>query len=189
MLTFKRALLAAATFLVALFLLTRTPRTAPIPPEKIPSQQGNIDLQPPAKNDGSSTRTGYVPTTPVSTSSSGKMPAIHSKKPKAGQQLLQDMSRAPLRDKLAYQFPYDLETKFPAYIWQTWKFTPASGEFGENFRPRSHHRSSRGALIAAPICFRTRGSRSLPRSATPCFESRLLPLPYSAGQRWHLLRH
>ncbi|KAL8941047.1 MAG: hypothetical protein Q9211_001984 [Gyalolechia sp. 1 TL-2023] len=39
-----------------------------------------------------------------------------------------------LREKLQYQFPYDLEAKFPAYIWQTWKYTPASGEFGDNFR-------------------------------------------------------
>lgn len=44
------------------------------------------------------------------------------------------MSKSPLREKLAYQFPYDMETKFPAYIWQTWKHTPASGEFGENLR-------------------------------------------------------
>lgn len=36
---------------------------------------------------------------------------------------------------MAYQFPYDVETKFPAYIWQTWKYTPASGHFGDNLRP------------------------------------------------------
>lgn len=62
-------------------------------------------------------------------------PGTKEKKPKNGQQLLQDMSKVSLRDKLAYQFPYDVEKKFPAYIWQTWKYTPASGEFGENFRP------------------------------------------------------
>lgn len=39
-----------------------------------------------------------------------------------------------LREQLQYQFPYDLEGKFPAYIWQTWKVTPASGDFGDNFR-------------------------------------------------------
>jgi alpha 1,6-mannosyltransferase len=63
------------------------------------------------------------------------MPPAKEKKPHGSQTLLQDMSRAPLQDKLAYQFPYDVETKFPAYIWQTWKYTPASGEFGDNFRP------------------------------------------------------
>ena len=88
----------------------------------------------PASNtEGYTTRTGYTPTTPVSTSSSDRLP----KKPKTNgqQQPLQDMSRASLKDKLAYQFPYDPETKFPAYIWQTWKYTPASGDFGENLRP------------------------------------------------------
>ena len=34
-----------------------------------------------------------------------------------------------LYDKLAYQYPYDVNKKFPAYIWQTWKYTPANGEF------------------------------------------------------------
>jgi alpha 1,6-mannosyltransferase len=60
---------------------------------------------------------------------------VISPKSQPGQALLQDLSRAPLPDKLAYQFPYDVEAKFPAYIWQTWKYTPASGHFGENFRP------------------------------------------------------
>lgn len=41
----------------------------------------------------------------------------------------------PLRERLRYQFPYDLESKFPAYIWQTWKYTPASGSFDESLRP------------------------------------------------------
>lgn len=38
-------------------------------------------------------------------------------------------AKMSLYDKLAYQYPYDVETKFPAYIWQTWKYTPADGEF------------------------------------------------------------
>lgn len=32
-------------------------------------------------------------------------------------------------EKLAYQYPYDVETKFPAFIWQTWKTTPADAGF------------------------------------------------------------
>jgi alpha 1,6-mannosyltransferase len=41
-----------------------------------------------------------------------------------------------LREHLEYLFPYKgaTATKFPAYIWQTWKFTPAMGEFDERFR-------------------------------------------------------
>lgn len=50
------------------------------------------------------------------------------------QKPLGDTSTMTLLDKLAYQFPYDMEGKFPAYIWQTWKYTPASGEFAEEFR-------------------------------------------------------
>ena len=45
-----------------------------------------------------------------------------------------DPSSRGLRENLQYQFPYDLESKFPAYIWQTWKYTPASGEFADSFR-------------------------------------------------------
>lgn len=45
---------------------------------------------------------------------------------------MQDMAKMALYEKLAYQYPYDVETKFPAYIWQTWKWTPANAEF--NFR-------------------------------------------------------
>ena len=53
---------------------------------------------------------------------------------KIQQQPLADPARKSLREKLQYQFPYDLEGKFPAYIWQTWKYTPASGEFSDTFR-------------------------------------------------------
>jgi alpha 1,6-mannosyltransferase len=130
MITFRRALIAAAFFLMMLYLVTRThdpPSTDYIPPkDSTNARQG----------DAQTTRTGgFVPANAVTTSSSPKMPITHPKKPKSGQQILADMSRAPLQDKLAYQFPFDIETKFPAYIWQTWKYTPASGDFGENFRP------------------------------------------------------
>ncbi|TPX10588.1 uncharacterized protein E0L32_008474 [Thyridium curvatum] len=50
--------------------------------------------------------------------------------PPAGQQRpIVDMSKMSLYEKLAYQYPYDVSSKFPAYIWQTWKWTPANGEF------------------------------------------------------------
>ncbi|KKK18012.1 hypothetical protein ARAM_005637 [Aspergillus rambellii] len=41
---------------------------------------------------------------------------------------------APLRERLHYHFPYNLEGKFPAYIWQTWKYAPASIWFSEELR-------------------------------------------------------
>ena len=132
MLTFRRALVAAAFFLTMLFFLTRT-HTA-IPDDQLPLTPGG-DSDPVGSDDAQTTRTGHQPTSPLSTSSSDRMPSVQGKKPQNGQHLLQDMSRVPLLDKLAYQFPYDVETKFPAYIWQTWKYTPASGNFGDNFRP------------------------------------------------------
>lgn len=131
MLTFRRALIAAAVFITMLYLVTRT-HTPPLK-NGLPPQ---AESWPASNTDEQTTRTGYVPTTPVSTSSSDQLPQERKKtKPNGQQQLLQDISRAPLREKLAYQFPYDVETKFPAYIWQTWKYTPASGDFGENLRP------------------------------------------------------
>lgn len=41
---------------------------------------------------------------------------------------------APLRERLRYQFPYDLTKSFPAVIWQTWKYTPSSPRFSDEFR-------------------------------------------------------
>lgn len=51
-----------------------------------------------------------------------------------GQQPFGASPTAPLRERLRYQFPYDLQRSFPAYIWQTWKYTPASMWFNEDLR-------------------------------------------------------
>lgn len=45
------------------------------------------------------------------------------------QKPLVDMSHMSTYDKLAYAYPYDIEAKFPNYIWQTWKRTPSEGDF------------------------------------------------------------
>lgn len=60
-------------------------------------------------------------------------PDVPPKKPKT-QISMEDLKKKPLRQQLEYQFPYDVEGKFPAYIWQTWKYTPSQGEFNEEFR-------------------------------------------------------
>ncbi len=79
---------------------------------------------------------GLTPDKPITSGTPGvHIQSLAEKKPPKTQQTLADLSGKPLRQQLAYQFPYDVEGKFPGYIWQTWKFTPASGEFGENFRP------------------------------------------------------
>lgn len=53
----------------------------------------------------------------------------------SGQQPIEQLSHLPLRERLRYQFPYDIGAKFPAYIWQTWKYTPSSSLFEEELRP------------------------------------------------------
>lgn len=51
---------------------------------------------------------------------------------------LSQMRRLPagasLRTQLAYQFPYDLASRFPAYIWQTWKQDLNDPTFDAKFR-------------------------------------------------------
>lgn len=56
------------------------------------------------------------------------------KKTKTRQQQVLSYGTAPLRDRLRYQFPYDLRSRFPAYIWQTWKYPPSSIWFGDSLR-------------------------------------------------------
>ncbi|RDW66816.1 glycosyltransferase family 32 protein [Coleophoma crateriformis] len=121
MLTFRRAIIAAAFFLTTIFLLSRSHSAAPV---RVTADDLAKDVH---ASSGSSEGVTKSPSNVIPPANSGKKPAT--------QQPLQDMSKAPLREKLAYQFPYDVETKFPAYIWQTWKYTPSSGEFGEKFRP------------------------------------------------------
>ncbi|KAJ5099465.1 hypothetical protein N7532_006466 [Penicillium argentinense] len=50
------------------------------------------------------------------------------------QQPLAPPPTAPLRERLRFQFPYNLETQFPAYIWQTWKYAPSSKYFDADLR-------------------------------------------------------
>lgn len=51
---------------------------------------------------------------------------------------LQELRRPPadstLREKLAFLFPYDQSKKFPAYIWQSWKYGLNDERFGEKFK-------------------------------------------------------
>lgn len=39
-----------------------------------------------------------------------------------------------LREQLAFVFPYDQKVKFPAYIWQTWKFGLNDERFGKDYK-------------------------------------------------------
>jgi alpha 1,6-mannosyltransferase len=138
MLTFRKSLITAGFVLTLIYLLTRThsdPSIGSIPATRTDSEvaaevaaaAGNTKA---SNYEGSGAQQGYKPSGPVTTSTPPKSTA----KKQSTQQVMKDISGLSLIDKLAYQFPYDLETKFPAYIWQTWKYTPASADFGDEFR-------------------------------------------------------
>jgi alpha 1,6-mannosyltransferase len=52
----------------------------------------------------------------------------------ANQLLLEKTNTQTLRKQLAFAYPYRAESKFPAYIWQTWKHDPSSSKFPEGWR-------------------------------------------------------
>lgn len=137
MLTFKRALIAAAFFLTVFYMLTRS-HTSPgssnaIIQEKFPTTD-NI----PDSSRHSSSTTGIPDSLTKGSAGNnggGGVGGVRGGKGGGGggavtaQKPLQDMSKMTLIEKLAYQYPYDVDSKFPAYIWQTWKYTPAQSEF------------------------------------------------------------
>lgn len=110
--TFRKSLLAALCLFAFTFFLrsTRTPDVPGAP--------------------------GYKPVHKISEEQeAAELDAARLKATKGwSQQPLAESPLAPLRDRLRYQFPYRLENRFPAYIWQTWKYTPASMWFKDEYR-------------------------------------------------------
>lgn len=144
MLTFKRALVAAAFFLAILYLTTRshnTPGTALLQDQAAAAAAASTGTLPPkkglasasSKDTGSSGDGAAFSSSSTSSPGAAQQQGIQSQHlgSAGGQKMLHvpDLSKMTLYDKLAYQFPYDVDKKFPAYIWQTWKYTPASGDF------------------------------------------------------------
>ncbi|EON95949.1 putative glycosyltransferase family 32 protein [Phaeoacremonium minimum UCRPA7] len=134
MLTFKRALIAAALFLTLFYLTTRShpqaPQPDPITPAAPVPMSNNQPEKPHTPNeipDTAKVASTTAPAADANVNGQGS-PKKHNSRPKE-QKTLVDMSKLTLYEKLAYQYPYDVETKFPAYIWQTWKWTPANAEF------------------------------------------------------------
>ncbi|KXX76067.1 Initiation-specific alpha-1,6-mannosyltransferase [Madurella mycetomatis] len=126
MLTFRRALVAAAFFITILFLTTRsTSPAASSSAVEFPKAQ-------PASESKERSQTVTSSDQNLPDENAIRIGGNRNKPLPQGQKTMQDMSKMTLYEKLAYQFPYDVEVKFPAYIWQTWKWTPAQGEF--NFR-------------------------------------------------------
>lgn len=54
------------------------------------------------------------------------------------EQQIQELRRLPegasLRQQLAYQFPYHKSSRFPAYVWQTWKYNRNDAQIEEHIK-------------------------------------------------------
>ena len=117
MLTIRRNLIIAVLLIAAIFFL--------YPRSITPSQDS---LKKPAPS----------PQTPVEAAKNEAAAGSMNSKPPSSQKqqqlTLAKLQAMPLREQLEYHFPYNVATKFPAYIWQTWKYTPGNMKFEEKFR-------------------------------------------------------
>lgn len=122
MLSFRRALVAAAFLLTILFLLSRSHE----------SEASLAATKPSTANGADSSQKK-----PVASSQADTTVSQPDNEPPSSQKPMIDLATLPLREQLAYQYPYNLKSKFPAYIWQTWKRTPQD----TNFEFRDHEAS------------------------------------------------
>ncbi|PHH67955.1 hypothetical protein CDD82_957 [Ophiocordyceps australis] len=118
MLNSRRAILAAACLLTIFFLISRTSHPSPTfstankaSSSPATEQQAAAVADNGAAGSNTNTKTKWPETKPVA------------------QKPMMDTSNMSLWDKLAYAYPYDIMAKFPGFIWQTWKTTPADGNF------------------------------------------------------------
>lgn len=116
MLNSRRALVAAAFLLSVFFLVSRSHA----PPAKASTDTSN-GVNGKAKGNGN----GDAKAAAAAAAAAKTWQSVEP----AAQKPMADMSRMSTYDKLAYAFPYKRESRFPAYIWQTWKSTPADGDF------------------------------------------------------------
>lgn len=122
MLSFRRALIIAGFVIICIYLFQSSHRAPQHPvATQAPGRTG------PAR-DGKIANHGVLPTGAVPLSNSKVTGQVGNQRPING-------PGKTLLERLQYQYPYDPDGKFPAYIWQTWKVTPASGAFEESLRP------------------------------------------------------
>lgn len=121
---YRRTAILAFVILTALYLFT-SPRSSSSTIARHPAGKGGVTIP---VTTGRPSDTSQQPSRPY------PPPRQIINQKISGQQPLSEPKGKTLREKLQYQFPYDREGKFPAYIWQTWKYTPASGDFADNFR-------------------------------------------------------
>lgn len=128
MMSFKRALVLSCLFLFCIFFLYPRSQT-PLPLEPSPSPGVDVPgINPLANQPDSKPERKPLADRPPS------ILAAPETSIKQQQTSILNLKTLPLKDQLAYQFPYRVSSKFPAYIWQTWKYTPASPDFKEEFR-------------------------------------------------------
>ena len=111
MLTFRKALIAAVFLLTCVLLLRSSSSSSPSISDAQPISPEELGSRPDGKQSQRPPEKGTVQQLP-----------------------LQPPATASLRDRLRYHFPYDLDGKFPAYIWQTWKYDPSSVWFIDDLR-------------------------------------------------------
>lgn len=135
MLTFKKALVLSLAALTLFFMFrshhSSSSQLAPIRNANDLPKPASLTKPKPGDQQPAKQETTQAPL-PDKTEKSFNTPDV-PKKPKT-QISLEELAQKPLREKLEYQFPYDVDSKFPAYIWQTWKYQPSQGEFKEEFR-------------------------------------------------------
>ena len=129
MLTFRKAAVLAVFVLTAVYLLHSSHSTAASRAKLADNQKLDFETS------KQQPKTTGVPPSSEKPLRPHPPPRQASNTKDLAQQPLTEVVTTSLRDRLQYQFPYDRAGKFPAYIWQTWKYTPASGDFEEIFRP------------------------------------------------------
>lgn len=124
MLTYRKALLIAVAIITVFLLLRSTHGPAhPTPPRVAVEQPSSVSEPPPSEHDQADiTRVTAKPSVP-------KPAVVVDQKP------LNELSNKPLRSQLSYLFPYEPTSKFPAYIWQTWRTSPSEPGFPDGWRP------------------------------------------------------
>ncbi|RSL81009.1 hypothetical protein CEP52_002809 [Fusarium oligoseptatum] len=117
MINSRRAIVAAVFILTVFFLLSRSHQSTPSVPA--------------AQNAAAAADTG-TKAAPASNPDPVSPPPEKPKEMEVKERRTRpriDMSGMSTYEKLAYAYPYDVETKFPAYIWQTWKQSPEQTDF------------------------------------------------------------
>ncbi|KAL1634822.1 alpha-1,6-mannosyltransferase Och1 [Diplodia intermedia] len=129
MLTYRRAIVIAAALLTFFVLLRSSHTTGPSAKLVVPESKPAANAAPQPDAIDAAAQAGQ--SSERKTEKTAPQAVAKKERPQIA---LEDLHTKPLRQQLEYQFPYDPQGKFPAYIWQTWKYTPASGEFDEIFR-------------------------------------------------------